>query len=140
MIMTIEFDSVEVGDELPEHVSPEITRHVLALFCGSSGDHNPMHVDIDFAKSSGMPDVFAHGMLSMAYLAQLLTHWVPQSQLREWNVRFLAITPVHVRVKCTGKIIEKFTSDGENLVRLDINAHTDAGSHTLAGEAVIALN
>lgn len=138
--MTPTFDSVQVGDALPEHAGPEITRHVLALFCGASGDHNPMHVDTDFAKSFGMPDVFAHGMLSMAYLAQLLTHWVPQSQLRDWSVRFLAITPIHVRAICTGSILEKFEVDGENRVRVQIDVHTDAGAHTLAGEAVIALH
>ena len=137
--MSVNFDTVEVGDTLPEHVSPEITRYVLALFCGGSGDHNPMHVDSDFAKSFGMPDVFAHGMLSMAYLAQLLTRWVPQGQLREWNTRFVSITPVHVKVVCTGEIIEKFEENGERCVRIDINAHTDKGQHTLAGQAIVTL-
>ncbi len=137
--MTITFDTVQPGDALPEHVSADITRTVLALFCGGSGDHNPIHIDSDFAKSAGMPDVFAHGMLSMAYLAQLLTRWVPQSQLRSWGVRFLSITPVHSRVLCTGKVLEKFEIEGEGRVKIAIDAHTDAGQHTLAGEAVIAL-
>ena len=47
--------------------------HELALFAGASGDHNPIHIDIDFARKAGMPDVFAHGMLSMAWLGRLLT-------------------------------------------------------------------
>ena len=137
--MTLTYDSVNVGDVLPEHASKPISRHTLALYCGASGDHNPIHVDSDFAKRFGMPDVFAHGMLSMAYLAQLLTRWVPQSQIRHWGVRFVAITPVHARVICTGKVVEKFEADGEKRVRLEINANTDGGLHTLAGEAVIAL-
>lgn len=137
--MTLTFDSVQPGDRLPQLVSPEITRHVLALFCGASGDHNPIHVDSDFAKRFGMPDVFAHGMLSMAYMAQLLTHWVPQSHLRDWSVRFLAITPVHAIVTCTGTVVEKFEADGERRVKLQIDAHTEAGQHTLAGEAIVAL-
>jgi hypothetical protein len=83
--------------------------------------------------------VFAHGMLSMAYLAQLLTGWVPQDRIRQWGVRFVAITPVHAKVVCTGKVVEKFEADGETRVRLEINAHTDSGLHTLAGDAVIAL-
>jgi acyl dehydratase len=132
-------NKVKVGDNLPAHVSPEISRHVLALFCGASGDHNPMHVDIDFAQSFGMPDVFVHGMLSMAYLAQLLTRWVPQGQMRALSARFIAITPVHATVVCTGKVIEIFSVDGERRARLDINARTDSGVHTLAGEAVIGL-
>jgi len=137
--VTLTYDSVEVGDALAEHASKPISRHTLALYCGASGDHNPIHVDSDFAKAFGMPDVFAHGMLSMAYLAQLLTRWVPQSQIRTWGVRFVAITPVHAKVICTGKVVEKFEADGERRVRLEINAHTDAGLHTLAGDAVIAL-
>ena len=137
--MSLAYDQVHVGDTLPEHVSGEITRHVLALYCGASGDHNPMHVDIDFAKRFGMPDVFAHGMLSMAFLAQLLTKWVPQDRIRHWGVRFTAITPVHAKVICSGKVVEKFEADGEKRVRLEINAKTDTGLHTLAGDAVIAL-
>ncbi|MDO9127976.1 MaoC family dehydratase [Parvibaculum sp.] len=137
--MTITYESVEVGDDLPEHTSAAISRHTLALYCGASGDHNPMHVDIDFAKKFGMPDVFAHGMLSMAFLAQLLTKWVPQERIRHWGVRFTAITPVHARVICTGKVVEKFEKDGEKRVRLEINAKTDGGLHTLAGDAIIAL-
>jgi acyl dehydratase len=137
--MTLTFDAVNLGDDLPGHESQPITRHTLALFCGASGDHNPIHVDIDFAKKAGMPDVFAHGMLSMAYLAQLLTGWVPQDRIKSWGVRFVAITPVHAKVLCTGKVVEKFEAEGEKRVRLEINAHTDGGLHTLAGDAVIAL-
>lgn len=137
--MTISYESVKVGDELLEHASAAISRHTLALYCGASGDHNPMHVDIDFAKKFGMPDVFAHGMLSMAFLAQLLTKWVPQERIRHWGVRFTAITPVHAKVICTGKVVEKFEKDGEKRVRLEINAKTDGGLHTLAGDAIIAL-
>ena len=137
--MTLTYDSVEVGDALAEHASKPISRHTLALYCGASGDHNPIHVDIDFARKAGMPDVFAHGMLSMAYLAQLLTGWVPQDQIRQWGVRFIAITPVHAKVLCTGRVVEKFEADGERRVRLAIDAHTDGGIHTLSGDAIIAL-
>ncbi len=137
--MTPTYNSIKVGDELPVHESAPISRHTLALYCGASGDHNPMHVDIDFAKKFGMQDVFAHGMLSMAFLAQLLTKWVPQQNIRHWGVRFTAITPVHAKIVCTGKVIEKFEADGEKRVRLEINATTDAGLHTLAGDAIIAL-
>jgi acyl dehydratase len=137
--MTLTYDKVKLGDELPEHVSAAISRHTLALYCGASGDHNPMHVDIDFAKKFGMPDVFAHGMLSMAFLAQLLTKWVPQDRIRHWAVRFTSITPVHAKVICTGKVTEKFEENGEKRLRLEISARTDAGLQTLAGDAVIAL-
>lgn len=63
-------EHTEVGTELPALEIEKITRTTLALFGGASGDHNPMHIDIDVAKSAGLEDVFAHGMLSMAYLGR----------------------------------------------------------------------
>src|ERR1700741_3163852 len=74
-------ESVSVGSELPPPQVDPISRLTLALFAGASGDHNPMHVDLDAAKSVGLPDVFAHGMLLMAYLGRLLTNWVPQDRI-----------------------------------------------------------
>ena len=88
-------EPVSVGTELPPLQVDPISRLTLALFAGASGDHNPMHVDLDAAKSVGLPDVFAHRMLSMAYLGRLLTNWVPQDRILSYRVRFAAITPVH---------------------------------------------
>ena len=73
------FESLKVGDEIPALKIPPVSRHTLALYCGASGDHNPIHVDLDYAKSAGLDDVIAHGMLSAGYLARMLTDWVPQS-------------------------------------------------------------
>ena len=115
------------------------THTTLALFAGASGDHNPIHIDSDFAKSAGMPDVFAHGMLSMAYLGRFLTQWAPQTQLRRFSVRFAAITPVGARLTCTGKVTELTEGDGEALARLEIGVIDDAGEVKLVGEALVAL-
>ena len=132
-------DSVEVGDALPPLTFGPITRHTLALYLAGSGDHNPIHVDSDFAKSAGNEDVFAHGMLSMAILGRMLTAWVDQSQIREFGVRFTAITPVHATVTAQGKIAEKFEADGEDRVRLELSTHLEDGTRTLSGTAVVAL-
>lgn len=134
-----DYDSLSVGDTLPTFTSAPVSRTTLALFAGASGDHNPIHIDIDVAKAAGMPDVFAQGMLSMAYLGRLLTDWAPQSHLREFNTRFSAITWLRDEVTCSGKVIEKFERDGERLVRLDLLAANGAGEVKLAGQAIIAL-
>ena len=132
------FDSVNVGDEIPSLSSPPISRHTLALYCGASGDHNPIHVDLDFAKSSGLDDVIAHGMLSAGYLGRMLTNWVPQSALRSWKNRFTAMTQIGESVTCTGKIVEKFEKDGENFVRLEIQTNTPE-AQTIVAEVVVVL-
>ncbi|MEX3011805.1 MaoC family dehydratase [Hoeflea sp. TYP-13] len=133
------FETVNIGDELPVLTTGPISRTTLALFAGASGDHNPIHIDIDFAKKAGMDDVFAHGMLSMAYLARLLTGWVPQTALRAYSTRFVAITQLRERIVCSGKVTEKLEQDGEKRVRLEIQAANQDGDVKLAGEALIAL-
>lgn len=128
-----------VGDTLPEHVQGPIDRATLALFAGASHDHVPLHIDSDFAKAAGMDDVFAHGMLGMAYLAQMLTRWAPQERLRHWSVRFTAITPLHAILRCRGEVVELLEEAGEHRARLKIGAWTDDDIQTLDGEAVVAL-
>ena len=133
------YDDVKVGDSIPLLELPPISRLTLALYCGASGDHNPIHVDSDFAHSAGMPDVFAHGMLSMAWLGRALTQWVPQSALRDFSVRFAAITQVGERISCRAQITEKFEADGERRVRLSLTTSNAEGQVKLAGDAVVAL-
>ncbi len=130
---------ITLGYEIPALQLPPISRHTLALYCGASGDHNPIHVDSDFAKKAGMPDVFAHGMLSMAYLGRMLTNWQPQSQLRSFSSRFAAITQLRDVISCTGTVVELFEVEGESRARLEISAAKASGEQTLIGEAVVAL-
>lgn len=135
----IDLSRVQVGDELPAYTTEPISRHTLALYCGASNDHNPIHVDIDFAKRAGMPDVFAHGMLSMAYLARLLTDWVPQRALRSYGVRFVAITQVGERITCSGKVVDKFERNGETCLRLELSTRNQDGQVKLSGDAIVAV-
>jgi acyl dehydratase len=128
-----------VGTQIPSLQLPPITRTTLALFAGASGDHNPIHIDIDFAKKSGMPDVFAHGMLSMAYLGRMLTAWQPQAKLRRFSNKFVAITPLHGVITCSGEVIEILSDGKENLARCTIQAADAQGKPTLIGEALIAI-
>ena len=130
---------VIVGTEIPSLELPPISRYTLALFAGASGDHNPIHIDSDFAKQAGMPDVFAHGMLSMAYLGRLLTDWKPQSSLRKFSTRFAAITQLHDVVTCSGTVVEIIQAEGETLARCEININNHDGAATLVGEALVAL-
>jgi acyl dehydratase len=135
----ITFDSINVGDEIPTFVSEPISRGTLALYAGASGDHHPIHIDLDVAKGFGFDDVFAHGMLSMAYLGNMLINWVPQSQLRSFNNRFGSITHLKDQITCSGKVVEKFEENGEKMVRLDVAATNQEGDVKLAGQATVAF-
>ena len=125
---------------MPALEMPEINRTTLALFAGASGDHMRLHIDIDYAREAGMPDVFAHGMLVMAYLGVALTNWVPQIALRSYGVRFGSITHLGDRIFCTGEVKEILDMNGEQLARVELKAMNQDGDVKLAGEALIAAD
>jgi acyl dehydratase len=130
---------IYVGAEIPALKLPPITRTTLALYAGASGDHNPVHIDIDFAEKCGMPDVFAQGMLSMAYLGRMLTNWQSQAKIRQFSSRFAAITHLQDVITCSGQVREIFERNGETLARCEIQAAKESGEKTLIGEALVAL-
>ena len=133
------FADVTVGDTLPPIELSALDRTTLALFAGASGDHMPLHIDVDAARKAGMPDVFGHGMLSLAQLGRLITGWAPQNRLRRLSARFVGITHLGNAITCTGKVVEKLERDGEKLVRIEIQAANQFGEIKTAGDALVAL-
>jgi acyl dehydratase len=71
---TPSFDDVNVGDELPTRHA-RLSRGDLVNYAGVAGDANPIHWDKDIAKLAGMPDVIAHGMLTMGLGAGFASAW-----------------------------------------------------------------
>jgi acyl dehydratase len=132
-------DPLAVGQTLPPLTLPPIDRATLALYAGASGDHNPIHIDLDFARRAGMPDVFAQGMLSMAYLGRLLTGWLPQARLRDFSVRFVGITHLQHQLTCTGRVVELAERGGERQARLELKAVNQHGEPRTLGEAWVAV-
>jgi acyl dehydratase len=133
------FDTVQAGDELPALQFAPVTRTTLALFAGASGDHNPIHIDLDVARRAGMPDVFAQGMLGMAWLGRLITGWAPQSRLRRFDARFQGITHLGNAVRCSGRVVEKLEHNGERCVRIELQSANQFGQTKIAGDALVAL-
>lgn len=71
---TPSFDDVNVGDELPVHHA-RLSRGDLVNYAGVAGDANPIHWDENLAKLAGLPDVIAHGMLTMGLGAGYFSAW-----------------------------------------------------------------
>ena len=124
----------------PRHVTElrvTFTQEQITAYADASGDHNPIHVDTDFARAAGQDDVFAHGMLGMACLARLVTGWVPQRAISALNTRFVAITHVGDRITCSGSVVEKLA---DRQVRVALTAQDERGAVKLAGEAIVELS
>ena len=82
------FDAVGVGDTLAPRTFA-LTRLSLVRYAGASGDFNVIHWNQRVATSVGLPDVIAHGMLTMATAARLVTDWAGDpGAVIQYGVRF----------------------------------------------------
>ena len=135
--MNFNLDNASVGDKIPDLVIEPITRSTLALYAGASGDHNPIHIDLDFAKEAGMKDVFAHGMLIMAYLGKAVTNIVPQSNLKNFSVRFSSITKIGDILTCSGEVKKIDKNNSKKTIVLDLIVSDEFGDIKISGVATI---
>lgn len=113
---------IEVGTTIPSYQF-DIDRALLKQYADASGDQNPIHQDEAFAKSVGLADVIAHGMLTMALAGKYISDWAggPQN-VKEFSARFTkpVIVPAGTSVDLTvsATVLEVVG----NSVRLEISA------------------
>lgn len=115
--MTVYFEDVTEGTELPELRKGPITPTMLVRYSGASGDFNPIHTVPDVAKMVGLDGIIAHGMLIMGFAGLMLANWAGDQALRQFKVRFSGMTKPGETVVCRGTISEKTEENGEGVVR-----------------------
>ncbi|MBN1210322.1 MAG: MaoC family dehydratase [Myxococcaceae bacterium] len=133
------FEAVRVGDELPALAKAPVDRVQLSRYAGASGDYNPVHVDELYAKSVGMPSVYAPGMLIMGMLGQLISDWARGGQLRRYGVRFIKMVWPGDTVVCKGRVSDRHGSGGRYFVEIDLWAENQRGELLMKGQSVIQL-
>jgi acyl dehydratase len=127
---------VNVGDELPP-LTVTVTRKDLVRYAGAALDFNPIHWNEKFAKEVGLPDVIAHGMLTMAFAGRVITQWVKDpSRILEYGVRFTR--PVVVPNDDKGATVElsakvRSVEPDTGTAKIDITAKFDG--RTILGKA-----
>jgi acyl dehydratase len=113
---------IEIGTVIASHEF-EINRNLLKQYADASGDQNPIHQDETFAKSVGLPDVIAHGMLTMALAGKYVSDWAGGSQnVKEFSARFTkpVIVPAGKSVDLTvSATVVEVSAAG---VRLEVSA------------------
>ncbi len=131
------YKSAKVGDNLPELIIGPISRTNLALYAGASGDHNPLHIDTDYAKRISLPDVIAHGMLIMGYLARVLTNNINQKHILEYGVQFSSITNIGETLSCSGIVKEVLGSRSNKILKLELKVKDQDNDTKLKGYSLI---
>ena len=91
------------------------------------------------SRPAGLDDVFAHGMLGMAYLGQLLTNNFSQEKIKKYSAKFVSITQIGAEFSLSGHIIDEIVLDGDKCLKIEIKAEDQNQDIKIVGEAIIAL-
>jgi acyl dehydratase len=94
---------IEVGTVLEEHIF-YLDRAMLKAYADASGDQNPIHQNEEFAVAVGLPNVIAHGMLTMALVGKYVSDWAGGAvAVKEFSARFVkpVIVPADQKVDLT---------------------------------------
>ncbi len=131
--------AVTEGDELPP-LQVSVTRADLVRYAGASGDFNPIHWNERVAREVGLPDVIAHGMLTMALATRLVTRWAGDpAAVVACGARFTR--PVVVPDDGTGALVElsgtvkEIRDDGTAVVAIVARC----GGRTVLGKATATV-
>lgn len=140
--MTVRLMDVSVGTELPP-LAVRLTRAQLVRYAGASGDFNPIHWNQRAAIEVGLPNVIAHGMLTMATAARIVTDWTGNpAAVIEYGVTFTR--PVVVPDDAAGAEIEITAVVGAvdadaGTARVDITARFDGQTVLTKARATVRL-
>jgi acyl dehydratase len=127
------------GERIPE-LTKQITQEQINAYADVSGDHNPIHVNPEAARAVGLNGTIAHGMLSMAFAAQLLTDWLatrPKSGgwVLRLRVRFHGMTQPGDTLTCRGALGAR--TDDQQAVEVWID--NQRGERLTTGDADVIL-
>ncbi|PSJ54213.1 MaoC/PaaZ C-terminal domain-containing protein [Mesorhizobium ephedrae] len=126
----------------PEPITYDpLTRTDFVRYAGASGDFNPLHHDLEFAKAAGLPDVMGHGMLSAGLLASAVVRWFGPDVMRCFAVRFLSpVWPDDVLTARCEIAAERDGENGKRLADLVLSLSRSVDDVVVTGTACVAIN
>lgn len=129
---------VAVGDAV-RPFSRIVTQEQISAYADASGDHNPIHLDPEFARSVGLPGTIAHGLLEMGILAEAIASWAGgNANLLSLSCRFSKPLLPGDTIICTGTVI---SVDDSGVATLGVGASSDRGDRVLTnGRATVRLS
>lgn len=117
-----------------------VTQEQINAYADVSGDHNPIHINPDAARSVGLSGTIAHGMLSMAFLGELLTDWLATQPERggyvsRLRVRFQGMVSPGDTITCSGVL----GPINDNVQKLDLWINNQRGERVTTGDADVTF-
>ena len=133
MFGLIDFERVQIGDEMPALKKEPVTEIQLVKYAGASGDFNPLHYMDAVGRAAGHGGVIAHGMLVMGFMAQAVTDWIPNRRMKSLKTRFVRVTRPGEAITVTGKVVDRKVIGGRGMIAGEIAATGPDGKVRASG-------
>lgn len=134
--MISDLNRAELGAVIAQFSPLPSTPNDLVRYAQASGDSNPLHLDLEFARQAGFANLVVHGMLNMAHLGRLLTDQFPAERIRSFSARFEGVVLVGQRVVYRACLGEK-SPDGYTLA---LEGSLSNGERVISGQAFVSAD
>ncbi len=137
---SIELNDIVVGMALPE-VERFITQEDINLYAEVSQDSNPIHIDPEFAKKTPLGGTIAHGMLTLAFVSQVMTLAFGRSWLNGGKLGIRFKTPVRPddTISTTAKVLKIEQSDEHTTIYCEVLCSNQKGEAVITGETQVRV-
>jgi acyl dehydratase len=126
---------IRVGESREQVVVDDLKRSQIVMYAGASGDFHPVHTDERFARATGLPGVFAHGMLTMGMTGRVVTDRFGAENVKKYGVRFTNQVWPGDDLKAKAVVEAVRQEKGETLVDLTITTTNQKGDVVVSGYA-----
>lgn len=132
----ISYDALKEGDELVA-VRKEVTQEKINQYAEASGDLNPLHIDPEFGKTTFYGGTIAHGLLTLAYISEMMAKSFPKGWLAggKFTASFLAPVRPGDTITTRGIVKRKKEEEGQRVVVCEVFCENQKGERVVAGEA-----
>lgn len=129
--------NIKIGDKFS--TSREITDELIRAFAELSGDHNPIHLDEEFAATTRFGRRIAHGMLSGAFISAVLGYEFQERKIVYLSQTMKFIAPVFLGDTITTTATVTRIREEKGIVILETICTNQHGEVTLKGEAAVMI-
>ncbi|MEE2701290.1 MAG: MaoC family dehydratase [Chloroflexota bacterium] len=137
--MTRYYEDVELGDEIGP-LEKIATDQSVSDFCDVWGNTGPSRfTDNESAQAEGLSGAIVPGIMSMSYMAQLLTQWTEGGSIKKLDVVFRQLVSHNSPLRLIGVVTDMNQVDGENQVECDLYLQNEQGDRMVGGQAILLL-
>jgi acyl dehydratase len=137
----LKFEELYIGQDLPNSVW-QVDQEHINLYAAASKDNNPIHIDHEFAKKTGLGGTIAHGMLILAYISSYMTdnfglYWLNSGSI---YIRFKAPARPGDTLHISGKINGFENYEAYKIIKCDVLCQNQRREPVIIGETKVRIN